>query len=616
MHPRDFGKYRILKLLPLGGMGRVYLAEDLLGQREVALKLIEHGPDRHSQQIVEAERRGAVLQSRLCEMDSRVTVIHEYGDVDGFFYIEMEYVYGEDLSEILTKGPLGVPFAARIARDICQVLHHAHTFNATIGDQSYHGIVHGDIKPRNIRITPDGAVKVLDFGIAKALSHSRLFTQNQFGSSQYSSPERMHSGDVDVASDLWSVAVVLYEIVTARPYFQDDTLARLEHSIRNYHAVKPLPPELPAAFRAVLHKALHPDPGKRYANAFAFAADLSAFLENKATVAESDAITGDAETTRRTTPPSAESDEARTRRTSAPVAPPKRAPKPRKPLTLRQRQVRLGVQVCVFLFVGWLFYNEYSVWRRGTDLAGDLETGRLTDLDAAWDRYSALARSGLLPALLSSPRNQLKQRLIAGADRVIGEYRSNDAPSVIEADWLRARASLGHALELSPNDKEVRGRILLCEGHVDRINAQSRAQPKLWSEARAKFEEAHELMPRSPDPYLGLARLYVYGVRDIDKAEDALANARKRGHEMGKRERGQLADGYRDRGDRLSREAQRVSGLPEEEDYLKRAQKDYKKAEDLYQDIVPFGGSTASLRRVYQSLDTVGMRLQEIRQSH
>src|SRR5688572_15227079 len=123
MHPTEFGKYRIVKLLPLGGMGRVYLALDSETQTRIALKLIDSGADPDRQEIVDAERRGAILQARLCGLDQRIVRILGYGDHDGFFFIEMEFVEGQDLSELLAKAPLGVPFAARIGRDICDVLH-------------------------------------------------------------------------------------------------------------------------------------------------------------------------------------------------------------------------------------------------------------------------------------------------------------------------------------------------------------------------------------------------------------------------------------------------------------------------------------------------------------
>ena len=249
MHPREFGKYRIVKLLPLGGMGRVVSRLDPETNQKVALKLIDQGPDPDRQEIVEAERRGAMLQARLCGVDERIARILGYGDHDGFFFIEMEYVEGQDLSEILAKSPLGVPFAARIGRDLCDVLHHAHTFSAEIEGHEYHGIVHGDIKPRNIRITPDGQVKMLDFGIAKALSLTRKFTTNQFGSSQYSSPERLNTGDVDIASDLWSVGVVLYEIVTGKPYFQGEPSSQARACDPQLLRRTAAPESLPEPFR-------------------------------------------------------------------------------------------------------------------------------------------------------------------------------------------------------------------------------------------------------------------------------------------------------------------------------------------------------------------------------
>jgi serine/threonine protein kinase/tetratricopeptide (TPR) repeat protein len=611
MHPREFGKYRIVKLLPLGGMGRVYLAFDTEANEQIALKLIEQGPHPDQQEIVEAERRGAALQSRLCGIDRRIVLIRSFGELDGFFFIEMEYVEGEDLSELLRKGPLGVPFAARIARDICEVLHHAHNFEAEIEGHQYRGIVHGDIKPRNIRITPHGEVKVLDFGIAKALSLTHRFTQNHFGSSQYSSPERLNTGDVDVASDLWSVGVVMYEIVTGKPFFEGESGAKLEYAIRNYRTVRPLPPHLPAPFQAILRRALHPDPSLRYTTARDFADDLTAFLDNRPTVAGA-MLGSDEDQTRRTTPVE---DDAATRRTAVPVRPRLQPPQPVKaPLTRRDRQVRFfaGIGLAIVMFL--LFFNEYTAWSRGHALTRDLETEKLTDMNVAWQRYESIAKGSFLPLVLMSPRSAIRNRLTAAADRVIEEYRSSDAPTVSENDWVRARESLARALELNPGDNSIRGRIKLCDGHLSRIRGTARGSSKLLNDARMQFEDAAELMSKSPDPYLGLARLYVYSLKDVDKAQDALRTAGKRGHDSGRREKAQLADGFRDRAERLLREADRITGMPEEKDYLERSEKDFERAEELYRDIVPFAGSAASLRRVLDFKDHVELRLRIIRE--
>jgi tetratricopeptide (TPR) repeat protein len=622
MHPREFGKYRILKMLPLGGMGRVYLALDTKCGREVALKLIEHGPDAESQEIVEAERRGAILQARLCGLDPHVTTIHEYGDLDGFFYIEMEFVEGDDLSEVLQKGPLGMPFAVRIATEVCEVLRTAHTFSGTVEDYQYHGIVHGDIKPRNIRLRRDGLVKVLDFGIAKALSLTRKFTHNQFGSVQYGSPERLNTGEVDASSDLWSVGVVLFEMVSGRPYFQAESVTKLEHLIRGYTALQPLSDNLPVSLRKVLAKALAPSAGVRYQTAAEFLSDLKALQEGRPTRAEE--AVEDSEATRRTghPDPAAEGDEAKTRRTvpsgSRPVKPPVQQPavlKPVRKTSPRVRRIQLAVQAAVLVILGFAFFNEYSAANQAAELKRELQTEKLTDMNQAWERYETIAKRSYLPSLLSGSRDAIKQKMIESADRVITEYRDSDVPNVTEPDWQRARTTLARALEIAPDDKNIRGKLYLCDGQILRIRSSARNQSKLLSDARADFEQARDLLPKSPDPYLGLARLYIYGLHDVEKGEEALKGAERHGHPPGKREKAQLADGLRERADRMFREAVRATGQREEQDYLHRAEQDYRRAEDLYQEIVPFGGSASSVRKVHSSLDIIGARKQTLKDS-
>lgn len=240
MDPKLFGRYEIIRKLAGGGMGRVFLAYDPLLNRQVGLKLIDAGADRDSIDVVAAERRGATLQDQLAkrEQSGRVAQIFDVGDREGYFYIAMEYIEGEDLSELVANGPIDPQRAVTIALDVLDVLVKAHTFQTVIEDRAHRGIIHGDIKPRNIRITSSGQVKVLDFGIAKAVSMTRSITFNQFGSIPYSSPERLQTGDMDARSDVWSVAIVLFEMLTGKPYFVAEG-SKLEWTIRNYRALQP-----------------------------------------------------------------------------------------------------------------------------------------------------------------------------------------------------------------------------------------------------------------------------------------------------------------------------------------------------------------------------------------
>jgi len=219
MLDRRFGKYELIRRLGRGGMADVYLARDAGCDRQVAIKLVELRSDRESREIYDAERRGARLQEQFGRLDSHVPQVHEYGTCDGHFYIDMEYVDGEDLAERIARGPLAPDEAAAIAAEICAFLQKAHAFETTLEGTSIRGIIHGDIKPKNVRINRDGQVKILDFGIAKGLSLTRKLTRNDFGSLGYLSPERLETGEVDVYADYWSVGVLLYEMLAGTPPF-------------------------------------------------------------------------------------------------------------------------------------------------------------------------------------------------------------------------------------------------------------------------------------------------------------------------------------------------------------------------------------------------------------
>jgi tetratricopeptide (TPR) repeat protein len=206
----------------------------------------------------------------------------------------------------------------------------------------------------------------------------------------------------------------------------------------------------------------------------------------------------------------------------------------------------------------------------------------------------------------------VKKKLVAAADRVIGTYRDSDTQPVYEKDWERARNYLARALEIDPGDETVRGELRLCEGQIDCINGRSHHNAALLNEAVQKFEEAQQALPRSPDPQLGLARVYVYGLKDIDKAYAALQEAERRGYKLGSREKAQLADGYRDRGDRLWWYSRDVRGLPQEKDQIGKAADDYRRALELYQGIAPYGSANVNIVRVQGSLSAIGYRLAQL----
>jgi tetratricopeptide (TPR) repeat protein len=132
------------------------------------------------------------------------------------------------------------------------------------------------------------------------------------------------------------------------------------------------------------------------------------------------------------------------------------------------------------------------------------------------------------------------------------------------------------------------------------------------NDAVDKFNEAQRLLPNSPDPALGLARVYIYGLHDVDRAYQALQQAEKRGHPLGNREKGQLADDYRDRANRVFSESSSVADPSKQKEEIERARQDYVRALELYQSIAPEENSTASIQDVQASLQSVNSRLNEL----
>src|SRR5438067_2281479 len=259
------GRYRIMRKLGAGGMANVYLAEDQELGRRVAIKILN---DRHANddQFVERFRREAKNAAGLSHPN--IVSIYDRGEAEGTYYIAMEYLDGRSLKElIVSRGPAPIPVSIDYARQILTALRFAHR----------HGIVHRDIKPHNVLVDAEGRLKVTDFGIARAGGSQMTEAGSIIGTAQYLSPEQAKGAPVDQTSDLYSVGVVLYELLTGVVPFTGDT--PVEIAMKHLSAT----PEAPSAKRAdvprdldfIVLRALAKDPGDRYQSAEEMDADLA-----------------------------------------------------------------------------------------------------------------------------------------------------------------------------------------------------------------------------------------------------------------------------------------------------------------------------------------------------
>ena len=260
------GRYRVLKRLGSGGMAEVYCAEDQQLGRRVALKLL-HRRFADDEQFVERFRREASSAAGLSHPN--IVGIFDRGEWDGTYYIAMEFVEGRTLKDIIReRGPAPPEAAADVALQILRAARYAHR----------HGIVHRDIKPHNVLIDDEGRVRVTDFGIARAGVSDMTETGSVMGTAQYLSPEQAQGKPVDERSDLYSIGVVLYELLTGRVPFDAESPVSVALMQVSERPVPPMEvnPEVPPALDAVTLRAMEKDPDRRYQDADEFIAALEA----------------------------------------------------------------------------------------------------------------------------------------------------------------------------------------------------------------------------------------------------------------------------------------------------------------------------------------------------
>jgi serine/threonine protein kinase len=269
------GRYEIRSLLGQGGMADVYSAHDTVLGRTVAVKVLRGSLTSEGRALArfreEAEAAAALSHPNIVSL-------FDIGTDEGVPFIVMELVPGETLSEVIWReAPLPPERAAEIAEAVADALAFAHAG----------GFVHRDVKPGNIMLTPWGHVKVLDFGITRALSRARLTTSMELrGTAEYLSPEQARGGDVDGRSDIYSLGAVMFEMLTGRPPFEAESalaVARM-HVETEPMPVRRLRAGVPVSLETIVMRCLEKDQAGRYQRAAQLAADLRRFRFDRSAI--------------------------------------------------------------------------------------------------------------------------------------------------------------------------------------------------------------------------------------------------------------------------------------------------------------------------------------------
>lgn len=450
------GRYELINHIARGGMAEVYLAHDLMLDRRVALKVLfpELSTDSN---FVERFRREAQAAANLSHPN--IVSIYDWGEENGTYFIVMEYIEGRTLGGIIrNEGPLMAERMAEIGADVAAALAFAHRS----------GVVHRDVKPGNVLISPSGQVKVTDFGIARAANSDQDLTQTGavMGTATYFSPEQAQGNRVDGRSDVYSLGVVLYEMAAGRPPFSGDNPMTIayKHVREQPMAPRSVNADIPEALESIILQAMAKNPNDRYSSAEELRQDLLRFRQGRLVLANPTVAAPAVDAT--VAAPAYEATQLvdrtnYTERTAAgPPAPPKR-----------------GTGAFVVLLLVLLALLAGLVWfvARETGLIGDSKADRVEMplvLGKTADEATAeLERVGLEPRVVNEESDQQEPGHVFGQDPPAGNQVDVGAEVTIkvaaEAEKVKVPNFVGKNIDDARDLAEAEGLSLSTKEQPD-----------------------------------------------------------------------------------------------------------------------------------------------------